>query len=417
MFTYGSSSIVITKQVYIPPLDLSVTILPQNTTLQYDSTGMPSDWQDWPDFHNGVAAGLRISPASRDVDSSWIVFNKPSELTPKHAGFLLGIGLTGHLRSMVTWHAFSYLTPKHDLTSIGVLLGLSAAYIGTGDPLVTKLLSVHIPALLPAGSTELNLSALTQASGLLGTGILYLGTRHRHMSDVMLAEIGRKEVAVTDTRNDYRESYSLSASLAFGMIMIGVGDTQSSPAETAAITRLRGLVACDPALLRAQPLSGGRFHAELDVNVTSPGATIALGMMFLRTNRADMAATFEVPDTLINLDHVRPDFLLLRVLARNLIMWESLSPTKSWVEAQLPLFIRKAIRLRQSKHRPVEEAIDLAYYNIIAGACFSIGLKYAGTADRQAYRTLIEYFDKFTKTVNINRESFPIPSHLSKSID
>jgi len=31
----------------------------------------------WPYFHNGVAAGLRLSASSaEDIDSSWIMFNK-----------------------------------------------------------------------------------------------------------------------------------------------------------------------------------------------------------------------------------------------------------------------------------------------------------------------------------------------------
>lgn len=31
----------------------------------------------WPLFHNGVAAGLRISPHAKNIESAWILFNKP----------------------------------------------------------------------------------------------------------------------------------------------------------------------------------------------------------------------------------------------------------------------------------------------------------------------------------------------------
>lgn len=31
----------------------------------------------WPSFHNGVAAGLKISPRSRNIQSTWILYNKP----------------------------------------------------------------------------------------------------------------------------------------------------------------------------------------------------------------------------------------------------------------------------------------------------------------------------------------------------
>ena len=50
------------------------------------------------------------------------------ELT-EHAGFLLALGLTGYLRNMMTWHMFSYLTPKHDYTTIALLIGVSALLI------------------------------------------------------------------------------------------------------------------------------------------------------------------------------------------------------------------------------------------------------------------------------------------------
>nr|ASF90226.1 hypothetical protein SPAR01883 [Bartheletia paradoxa] len=406
MFTYGSSSIVITERSPIPNFDLAVRLLPSKATIAFDRTGLEDDWNHWPEFHNGVAAGLRISPESGHIDSSWIIFNKPADLTPRHAGFLFGVGLTGHLRSVITWHAFSYLTPKHDFTSMGVLLGLSAAYIGTGDALVTKLLAVHIPALLPPGSTELDLSTLTQAAGLLGVGMLYLGMRHRHMADVMLAEIGNKEVAMHDNRYDFRESYSLSAALAFGMIMIGKGNEADSPADQKALTKLRGLVVGDGAPLHPDDPVGSRSTPTVDVNVTSPGATIAIGLMFLRTGRADIADALQIPQAQFNLDYVRPDFLLLRVLARSLIMWESIEPSKAWVELQIPTFIRKALRLRKTKFKPVDETVDLAYYNIVTGACFAIALKFAGTAKQEAYDVLIEYFDLFTKAASINAVTF-----------
>lgn len=42
------------------------------------------------------------------------------------------------------------------MTSIGLLLGVSSAKLGTMDMSVTRLLGIHIPALLPPTSTELD---------------------------------------------------------------------------------------------------------------------------------------------------------------------------------------------------------------------------------------------------------------------
>jgi len=100
---------------------------------------------------------------------------------------LYGLGLTGHLREMLTWHTFGYLTPKHDMTSIGILLGLSAANVGSGNKHVTKLLAVHTPALLPTSTIDLNVPLITQSAGLVGLGLLYMGSKNRPFDRLTVA--------------------------------------------------------------------------------------------------------------------------------------------------------------------------------------------------------------------------------------
>lgn len=74
--------------------------------------------------------------------------------------------------------------------------------------------------------------------------------------------------------------------------------------------------------------------------MTSPASTLALGLMFLKTNHAPTAACFTVPSTRYALDLVRPDFIMLRVLAKNLVMWDSVQPTGAWLSSQLPDIIK-----------------------------------------------------------------------------
>lgn len=53
------------------------------------------------EFHNGVAAGLRLAPDLGTVTSTWIAYNQPKKdqaaSLNAHAGFLLALGLQGHL--------------------------------------------------------------------------------------------------------------------------------------------------------------------------------------------------------------------------------------------------------------------------------------------------------------------------------
>lgn len=76
------------------------------------------------------------------------------------------------------------------MTSIGLLLGVSAAKLGTMDMSVTRLLSIHVPALLPPTSTELDVPHNVQVAAVVGIGLVYQGTAHRHTAEVLLAEIG-----------------------------------------------------------------------------------------------------------------------------------------------------------------------------------------------------------------------------------
>ncbi|KAI0043692.1 hypothetical protein FA95DRAFT_1681748 [Auriscalpium vulgare] len=401
MFTFASVPVVTREAYSIPKMEFSILLQPQNVSVSPEPNKIPPESLNWGDFHNGVAAALRIAPSSSIVDSSWIKFNKPSDLTPEHAGFLYGLGLTGHLKEMLTWHTFGYLTPKHDLTSIGVLLGLSAANVGSGNRHVTKLLAVHTPALLPTHTIDLNVPLVTQAAGLVGIGLLFMGSRNRRMGEVCLKQISRGDLLQPDISNEHREAYAMSAALAFGMVMLGKGSTPPIPADEALISELRVLVHGEaPSHFR-----GRRSRAAFDINLTSPAATIALGLMYLKTDSYEVADILTIPDTILSLNRIPPSFLLLRILAKCLIMWDAITPSPEWVTSQLPVSISSAMEGR-SVGKAVDDAVELAYYNIVSGCCFAIALKYAGTAREEPYHLLINYYDTFSRWAYTNGPAY-----------
>ncbi len=84
----------------------------------------------------------------------------------------------------------------------------------------------------------------------------------------------------------------------------------------------------------------------VNLDVTSPAATLALGLMFLRTNDAAIAAAFSLPDTHFALDYVRPDFVMLRILARSLVMQDGVQASQAWVEAQMPPLIKASVYMQ-----------------------------------------------------------------------
>lgn len=64
------------------------------------------------------------------------------------------------------------------------------------DVTTTKMLSIHIDALLPPTSAELDLPHSAQVAAILGVGLVYQGTAQRRMAEVLLSEIGEHPVTL-----------------------------------------------------------------------------------------------------------------------------------------------------------------------------------------------------------------------------
>ncbi|EPQ55810.1 hypothetical protein GLOTRDRAFT_138586 [Gloeophyllum trabeum ATCC 11539] len=387
IFTYASSN---EAKYVIPKMEYTVRVLPDNTVFSDIPNKVAPECGAWADFHNGVAAALRISPTCTSIDSSWIASNRPSIPNPEHGGFLLGLGLNGHLTHVKTWDLFSYLTPKHEHTSIGMLLGLCASHVGTGNEQITKILSLHAPSLLIPNTEEMNVPLPLQTAGVAGLGLLYLGTAHRHSADVCLELIGSRDKSQANLSSEHRESFTLAAGMSFGMIMLGKGST--IPADIKYLERLQAYIRGEHGAAAMNPSSEG----SPIVNLTAAPATIALGLTYLKTGRQDIADIIRIPDTVLDLRQTPPSLLVIRTIARCLIMWNNIEPSQEWVSAQIPVSIIKGMHNRSQLKR-VDESVELAYYNILAGCCFAVALKFAGTAREQAYGFIATYYDLFTR--------------------
>ncbi|KAH0609631.1 uncharacterized protein H6S33_013117 [Morchella sextelata] len=391
LFNFSSRIPLLTEKFPISAFNLSTVMKPSNTTVSADKVTYSEEKVCWAFFHAGVSAGVSISREAKEIDTSWIVFNKPAELTNRHAGFLLGLGMNGHLKSIAKWHAFNYLTPKHTMVSIGLLLGLSASYLGTMDTTITKLLSVHVTRLLPPGSAELNLSPLTQTAGIMGIGLLYANTQHRRMSEVMLSEIEYVEIVdscvPSDTLRD--EGYRLAAGFALGFINLGSGKDLRGLHDMHLVERLLSLA-----------VGSKKVTAVHILDKATAGATIALALIYMKTNDEGLARKVDVPDTIHLFDYVRPDIFLLRTIARNLIMWDNIQGSFSWIRRSLVPFLRGRYKLNMTDVFELDSE-DLPFFNIIAGLCFCIGLKFAGSGDEEVRDVLVHYLDQFIRLCNM----------------
>ncbi|GAA5827754.1 hypothetical protein JCM11251_007657 [Rhodosporidiobolus azoricus] len=375
-----------------------------------DPTNPPTtpDRFEWPEFHSGVVSALqmRFDPLAVSVDSSQISFNRPTDLDSAHAGLLFGLGLTGQLGAMLSSQAYEYLKAKHDPTSVGLLLGLAVNYLATADPTVTSVVSIHLPALHPPRSSSLNVSGMTQAAAAVSLGLVHFGTGRRSYADVLVNELCGFKVSAVEDAAACREAYALACGFGFGMIMLGKGRGMK-PVSSAGLDGLGGAGEKEVEHLRifrtlilggygGSSVTGDGAHS-VDTSITSPAATVALALTYLRSGRADVAAIFALPDTPRALDYVRHDLLLLRTVARSLIMWEETNKGKDWVEGCLPTFLREAADVATKTGRPMDGDFEVARWSIVAGACYAIGMRYAGTAAAEAHATLIHYLDRLTR--------------------
>lgn len=152
----------------------------------------------------------------------------------------------------------------------------------------------------------------------------------------------------------------------------------------------------------------------INVDVTCPAATVALALMFLRTNNHALASRLLLPDSHFLLQAIRPDFVMLRVVARSLILWDSVEPTVEWVQRNIPPIVKKYV----DSGRPpcVEEDVEVdlegirhVHINIIAGSCMALGLRFAGTCDARAYSVVQNYLRFFLQKQGVSgaRNVFP----------
>ena len=142
------------------------------------------------------------------------MYHKPQEPRNEHGGFLLGIGLLGQLDSLQAPDLYQHLKSAHDSTTIGILLGRAASQIGKKDDSDTRMMCLHIPALLPQ-NLLVDISLPVQSAAVVSAGMLYQGTQNRLISEMLIAQIARKP---TSDKMVEREGYALASGIALGLV-------------------------------------------------------------------------------------------------------------------------------------------------------------------------------------------------------
>jgi anaphase-promoting complex subunit 1 len=111
------------------------------------------------------------------------------------------------------------LKTTHEATAIGTLIGRAASKIGSMDDNDTRTICIHIPYLLPP-NLSIDISLPIQSAAVIAAGLLYKGTQNRLMTEMLLAQIGRKPLS---DKAIEREGYALASGIALGFVNLGIG--------------------------------------------------------------------------------------------------------------------------------------------------------------------------------------------------
>ncbi|XP_048325794.2 anaphase-promoting complex subunit 1 isoform X1 [Ziziphus jujuba] len=431
-FTLATIYTLLTEAFVVPKLVLAGRLpAQQNATVNLDpNVRNVQEIKSWPEFHNAVAAGLRLAPLQGKMSRTWIIYNRPEVPNAIHAGLLLALGLHGYLRVLNITDIYQYLAQEHESTTVGLMLGLAASYRGTMQPAISKSLYVHIPSRHPSAFPELELPTLLQSAALMSVGLLYEGSAHPQTMQILLSEIGRRSAGDNVLE---REGYAVSAGFSLGLVALGRGYDALGIMHSL-VDRLfhyiggkevhneRSLSSTlstdEHNRATAQMLDGN----AVNIDVTAPGAIIALALMFLKTESQAIVSKLSIPHSHFDLQYVRPDFIMLRVIARNLIMWSRVYPSKDWVQSQIPDIVKNGVEGLGDDTIDIDEldaeAFVQAYIHIVAGSCISLGLRFAGTKDGNAQELLYNYALYFLNEIKpISVTSGTFPKGLSHYVD
>ena len=138
-----------------------------------------------------------------------------------------------------------------------------------------------------------------------------------------------------------REGYAFASGLALGMVNLGAGLRQKQNSQTALLFKELQL---DQRLIRfveggkQMPLprsmlsqiqlnetfksSAVKENDMVNTTITAPGALVALALIYLKSNDMQIVDKIKMPDTFQQMNNVTPHTLVLKVLTRNLIMWD-----------------------------------------------------------------------------------------------
>lgn len=188
--TINTDRSLFTEVLSIPKINFTALIESTNRKISLEKK---DESINWPEFHSGVAVGLKIprdilEQKNKDTLRTWIDYQKTNYESYDKPGLIYALGLQGLLYCFLPTDIYLYLKPFYEPRSIGIMLGLAASKLGSRDENIMKAAAVHLACMLPE-NTDLQLAMNVECAALVAIGLLYKGTCNKQFSQIMLREI------------------------------------------------------------------------------------------------------------------------------------------------------------------------------------------------------------------------------------
>lgn len=435
---FNSEENSMTEVIYIPEINLDGKVKDKSMLVKcvFDPE-KPEDisFINWASFHNGVAAGLRCSGKNLenfDKDSlrTWIDYQGSDYSRYDRAGLLFSLGLQGLFDCFTIADIFYNLKTCDDARIIATLLGLATSKKPRKrvhmDDISIKAFNIHLRFNYNE-TAEVQITRIVQSAAMVGLGIYLKGMAKKSNSEIMLSQIEAKPI---NENNKDRECHSLAAGFALGLINLGKGSHVPSIKNINLDERLfryieQGSISDNPK--EEYKACNIRETNKINTQITAPSALIALTLIHLKKNNKIIRRRLSLPNSIHDIIKCNPLTLLLTVLARNLICWDQMKISKTFIENSIPDVVKY---LQEESLNKIEEKfslnynfpeldyhnLSLVYHNIKTGTFLSLSLKFSGTGDKVLKRLIIENIKKVL-TIEILDINFCTDSYAKEKLD
>jgi anaphase-promoting complex subunit 1 len=135
----------------------------------------------------------------------------------------------------------------------------------------------------------------------------------------------------------------LSAGFGLGLINLGKGKHMGNKIDSS----------LDSELLRL--IEGGKLSKKPEVNkhcsnikegdfintqLVTPSALMALAFIYMKSENAQIAKKISIPTYFYEIENCNPNHIVLKILVKNLIMWNNINVSSEYIKNQIPPLIK-----------------------------------------------------------------------------